>query len=348
MEHLIDLGVFAAKTFMIITGLLVIISTLFFFASRGRQDRRHLEVEKLNDQLRAFRHILQSHLLEKKAFKTFIKSEKSERKAKGKSKTKDQHATHSPRPHVYVLDFDGDLRAAAVDHLRQEITAVLSVAQSHDEVVIRLDSPGGMVNGYGLGAAQIQRIRDRGIPVTVCIDKIAASGGYMMACVATRIIAAPFAIVGSVGVVAAFANFHRILEKHDVDYHEITAGEFKRTVSLFGEITPQGYEKFKEQIQDTHVLFKSFVQGNRPQLDVEKIANGEYWYGTRALELKLVDQLQTSDDYLVQKAETADVLRIRYHARKKLLERVSESLGDSAHRLMQKSIRDVFLARFGL
>ena len=201
---------------------------------------------------------------------------------------------------VYVLDFKGDTAASAVENLREEITLILATAKAgRDRVVVRLESPGGMVHGYGLAAAQLVRLRDAGFNLTICVDKVAASGGYMMACIANEIVSAPFAVVGSIGVVAQVPNFNRLLKDKHIDFELYTAGEFKRTVTMFGENTAEGKAKFEEELQQTHELFKHFVEKYRPQLNVEKVATGEHWYGKDALELNLVDKLQTSDEYLL-------------------------------------------------
>ena len=205
--------------------------------------------------------------------------------------------------------------------MQDEVTALLSVASTDDEIVVAVTSPGGVVHGYGLAASQLQRIRDRNIPLTVAVDKIAASGGYMMACVANRIIAAPFAIVGSIGVVAQMPNFHRFLKKHDVDFEEITAGQYKRTLTMFGENTDADRQKFREELEDAHELFKDFVVAHRPQVDLATIATGEYWYGKRALANHLVDELCTVDDYLFRQSEDADIFAIRYERKKSMVEK---------------------------
>ena len=201
---------------------------------------------------------------------------------------------------IFVLDFKGDIQASAVENLREEITLILATAKAgRDRVVVRLESPGGMVHGYGLAAAQLVRLRDAGFHLTICVDKVAASGGYMMACIANEIISAPFAVVGSIGVVAQVPNFNRLLKEHNVDFELYTAGQYKRTVTMFGENTPEGKAKFEEELQQTHILFKHFVEKYRPQLNVDKVATGEHWYGQDALDLNLVDKLQTSDEYLL-------------------------------------------------
>jgi serine protease SohB len=197
------------------------------------------------------------------------------------------------------------------------------VARAEDEVVVRLESGGGMVHAYGLAASQLRRIRDAGIPLTVAVDKIAASGGYLMACVADRVLAAPFAIVGSIGVVSQIPNFHRLLRRHDIDFEQVTAGEFKRTITLFGETTEKAREKLRQEVEDTHELFKSFVAEQRPGLDLATVATGEYWLASRALDLQLVDELRTSDDYLVTRSRDADLFQVTYSARKGWMERLS-------------------------
>ena len=223
-----------------------------------------------------------------------------------------------------MLDFNGDVKASEVDLMREEISAILTFARPEDEVVLRLDSAGGMVHTYGLAASQLERIKQRNIPLTVCVDEVAASGGYMMACLADKLIAAPFAIVGSIGVVAQLPNFNKVLKKHDVDYEMFTAGEYKRTVTMLGENTEKGRAKFQDDLEDTHQLFKEFVASARPELDIEKVATGEIWYGKRAKECGLVDALSTSDDYLMSRCDTADVYRVRYEQKKSLQDRISE------------------------
>ncbi|WP_224991451.1 protease SohB [Acinetobacter pittii] len=225
---------------------------------------------------------------------------------------------------IFVLDFKGDIQASAVENLREEITLILATAKAgRDRVVVRLESPGGMVHGYGLAAAQLVRLRDAGFHLTICVDKVAASGGYMMACIANEIITAPFAIVGSIGVVAQVPNFNRLLKEHNVDFELYTAGQYKRTVTMFGENTPEGKAKFEEELQQTHVLFKHFVEKYRPQLNVDNVATGEHWYGEDALDLNLVDKLQTSDEYLLGLLPQHDVYVI--NTRKKAT--LGEKLG---------------------
>lgn len=321
MEFLADYAGFLIRLLSIALIILLIVSVVA--GSKGKQRKGNLSVVKLNDGYKAMKEELRKQLHDKKALKKEQKALKKEQKAKNKEKAKDTDSTSQKR--VYVVDFDGDIKASAVSSLREEVSAVLSVATQQDEVVVRLESPGGVVHGYGLAASQLQRIRDKGIPLTVTVDKVAASGGYMMACVADKIVAAPFAILGSIGVVAQVPNIHRLLDKSNIDVELHTAGKYKRTLTMLGENTDEGREKFKQDLEDTHDLFKRFVSGNRPVLDMDAIATGETWYGSEALENHLADEVMTSDAYLEQFYAETDVLHVSYREPKPLTERLGVS-----------------------
>jgi len=300
MTWLTDLLEFAGKSMVVTLAVGALVLLIARLVRRGRRSAASLEVRKLNERFENLGRALRSGVMERKAFRRWEKSQKAE-------------APAAKKPKVYVLDFVGDVMATATDSLREEVTAILSMAEPTDEVVLRLESPGGAVSHYGLAAAQLGRLKPKGLKLTVCIDRVAASGGYMMACVADAIVAAPFAIVGSIGVVAQVPNVHRLLKRFDIDFDEMTAGEFKRTVSVFGEISPKGRQKFQADLEETHALFKEYVKANRPSLDVDAVATGEYWLGRRNLELGLVDRLATSDEYLLERAETASLYRVTYH-----------------------------------
>lgn len=321
--------IFAGKALIILVclaALIILIATLVARSQMGS----NMEVTPVHEELRNTRWSLMSYLGSKKDLKQEQKLQKKE------EKRTDTGVKHR----VFLLRFDGDIKASQVDSLRQEITAILQVATPQDEVVAVVESPGGMVTTYGLAASQLARLRKAQIPLVVCVDKVAASGGYMMAVVASRILAAPFAIVGSIGVVAQVPNFNRVLKKYDVDFKEYTAGEYKRTVSLLGEITPKGEEKFREQLEQTHILFKGFVQQFRPQIDMMKVATGEYWYGQQALDLGLVDELLTSDDYLLEKYKNkAQIFEISFEKKQSLSEKISGALGAVISRTLVLSLR---------
>jgi serine protease SohB len=317
MDILHEVLGFAAKGFVVFATVAVTVVFLVAIARR-RQPRAWLRVKPLNKQIDALGDALRASLMRKRDLR---KLRRSRKKAKS--------AMAAARPNVFVLEFKGDLFASAVRNLREEVTAITVVAGKDDEVVIRLESAGGAVPHYGLAAAQLLRLRDKALKVTVCIDRIAASGGYMMACVADKIIAAPFAIIGSIGVVAQVPNLHRLLKKHDVDFQEMTAGEFKRTVSVFGEITERGRKKFQEELEDTHLLFKEFVKAHRPNLDLEQVATGEHWLARRGLELGLVDQLRTSDEYLVDRAREANLYQVSFERVRSLRERLGRAAANA-------------------
>lgn len=314
MGALETLGVFAAQTFLILFAIIVVILVIAMVAAKA-QNKQDISIENINKKYKNFELALKNFT----ANKDDIKAEKKKLKAEKKQ--------DKPNKKLFVVDFDGDVKASAVENLREEVTAILSIASPQDEVVVRIESPGGVVHGYGLAASQLLRVRERGIPLTVCVDKVAASGGYLMSCTANKIISAPFAIIGSIGVVAQVPNFNKVLKKYDVDYKEYTAGEFKRTVSLLGEITEKGEEKFKQQLESTHVLFKSFVNKNRPQLNIDNVATGEYWYGEEALKLGLVDEIKTSDDYLMSFNETHQILKVEHSQKETFADKVSGILG---------------------
>ncbi len=318
MEFLAEYGMFLAKLLTIAFILLLVAGGIFMLFMRTKSvPEGHLDVKNINQKYENMNLILKSQILTKKEFKKSIKELKSEHKLKEKKSVSDK-----PRKRIFVLDFNGDIKASEVSSLREEITAVLTIASEKDEVVVLIESAGGTVHGYGLAASQLKRIRDKNLPLTVAIDKVAASGGYMMACVAEKIIAAPFAIIGSIGVLAQIPNFYRLLKKHDIDFEQIAAGEYKRTLTLFGENTDKDRKKLKEELEETHQLFKNFVQEFRPQVDLEKIATGEHWYGKQAIELKLVDEIMTSDGYLSNVAKDADIYEIDYVRKKPLTEKI--------------------------
>ncbi len=354
MEFVSEYGIFLAKAVTIVVAILVVVGTIANLGQRVRSERSgHVEVRRINRDLEARGWALKEALLEPEALKQENKRWKKAEKQRHKEAAKAQKAAvaageEAPetRPRVFVLDFHGDIRASAVSSLREEITSVLSLASAEDEILVRLESPGGMVHSYGLAASQLARVRSAGIPLTVCVDKVAASGGYMMACVADRIVAAPFAVTGSIGVVAQIPNFHRLLRKHDIDYELLTAGEYKRTLTVFGENTDKGRAKFMEDLEDTHALFKEFIAENRPSVDVENVATGEVWFGTRALDRGLVDEIRTSDEVLVERCKAADVFEVSWVEKKSLPEKLGLAVEQAADRLILSWLQRLQSLRF--
>lgn len=316
MEHLIEFAIFGAKALVIIVGIIVVLLTIASLAMKNKPEKESLEIKNLNNKFKKYTNKLKEGTLDKKELKKYLKSVKSDEKKSDKQSSNNK---------VYVLEFIGDKKASAVDTFAQEISAVLCVAKPEDEIVVNIESPGGYVHTYGLAAAQLERIKKQGCKLTICVDKVAASGGYLMACTGDQILAAPFAIVGSIGVIAQIPNFNKILKKNDVEFKEITAGEYKRSVSLFGELTEKGIKKFTEDIENTHSLFKNFVSKYRTKMDITKIATGEIWYGIDAINNGLIDLISTSDEYLFSKKDSSQIYSVKIVTKKSIADKFSGS-----------------------
>lgn len=342
MEFLFEYGLFFAKVATLLVAFVVVVSVVVGASQKNKygEGRGHLEITPLNQQFEDLKDTMliatTDESLQKAEEKKLTKAKKKLLSEQKKTVKNVSESDVKKRSKVYVLNFDGNISASAVGHLREEITAVLTQATPNDEVLLKLESAGGMVHSYGLASSQLDRLRKKNVPLTVCVDKVAASGGYMMACVADKILAAPFAIIGSIGVVAQMPNFNKVLKKHDVEFELLTAGEHKRTLTMFGENTEKGREKFIEELEETHQLFKEYVSTRRPQIDIDKIATGEIWYGSRAKDIKLIDDVQTSDEYLVSRIEDADVFEVAYVFKKKLHQRLGIAAEESADRLLVK------------
>ncbi|MBZ0330435.1 protease SohB [Halomonas sp. ANAO-440] len=335
-EWLLDIGRFTAQ----LTILLLLVGVVVVIVARARSeggDRLRLRIEELNRRHEYRRRRLALAASEPGARKRLLKGFRREDKTEGRQGRKEPG---KPRQTVWVLDFRGDIKASGVGRFAEEISAVMAAATQGDEVVVRLESPGGLVHAYGLAAAQMDRLREAGLTTTVCVDKVAASGGYLMACAADQLRAAPFAVLGSIGVVAQLPNLHRLLKRHDIDVELLTAGEYKRTLTVFGENTEEGRQKFKADLENIHHLFKSHVAERRPSLDIEAVATGETWYGRDALDMGLVDALGTSEAYLLSRMEEARVISMRLEARNPMGERlgmaVSKGIEGGIDRVMER------------
>lgn len=373
MEFLSEYGLFLLKTATIAVVIIIIISLLISAGQRQRSvNKGDIKVINLGEAIKDNSQSIKNEILTNAEYKQLVKEEKErekqqEKEAKQKLKQAKKSSakpvadvtaepaadeaqdsddnvsastsdTDSPQ-RMYVIDFDGDIHATGVDSLREEITAILATANQGDEVMVRLESPGGLVHSYGLAASQLKRIRDAGLKLTISVDQVAASGGYMMACVADELVAAPFAVLGSIGVVAEIPNFNRLLQKANIDYEQHTAGQYKRTLTMFGQNTTVAREKFKQELEETHQLFKTFIHENRPNLDLDKVATGEHWYGRQALELGLVDKIQTSDDVILDALNSMDVYSIKYEIRKPLTERLSINLYQAVDKFVLRWIQ---------
>ena len=348
MDFILDIAEFLLQAIILLAVFLVAFAGVMALSQRkrGPAEEGTVEARSLNERFEmheeAVRAVIEDPLESKARGKDQKKEKKARRKAI-KQALKTEKDGEPRRPRVFVLDFDGDMQASQVDQLREEVSAILPVVGEADKVLLRLESGGGVVHGYGLAASQLMRLKDAGITLTISVDKVAASGGYMMACVGDEIIAAPFAILGSIGVVAQLPNFHRLLKKNDIDFEMHTAGEYKRTLTVFGENTDKAREKFQADIDDIHVLFKEFVSSNRPVVAIDEVATGEFWFGQRALEKNLADRLCTSDSFLVEHLEGYDLIEIRYRVKRSWQEKLSlaaEMAVERGFRRLLKSERD--------
>lgn len=329
MEFLSEYGLFLAKAVTFVVVFAMIVGLIASAGQKAKPDS--LSVHFLNDKLDKLKHKLQESVLDKKQLKALKKEEKEQEK-------KRKNEEKPVREKVYVLNFNGDIKASQSEQLKDEITALLSMGDHVDEVVVKVESGGGMVHQYGYAASQLDRIKAQGIPLTICVDKVAASGGYMMAVVADKIIAAPFAVIGSIGVIAQLPNFNKLLKKNDIDFEVHTAGEYKRTLTVFGENTDKAREKFREDLADVHVLFKNFIHKHRPSVDLEKVANGDVWYGQDALTQNLVDIVSTSDDYLLARCKDADVYELKSEQKKPLLKRLGAGAQGALNQTIESAV----------
>lgn len=347
MEFIANYGLFLLKAVTIVVAVGIIMGLI---VSAGRKNKPNpagsITVTNINEQLDEMAAAIKEAVVDEKALKEEAKLKKKAEKAKKKQDKSSKNSEADDSKNVYLIDFDGDMKASAVEHLREEISAILLTATPKDEIVLTLESGGGLVHSYGLAASQLDRIRQHNIPLTVCVDKVAASGGYMMACVANQVCAAPFAIIGSIGVVAQLPNFHRLLKKNDIDFEMYTAGEYKRTLTVFGENTEKGREKFTEDLELTHQLFKDFVHQQRESVDIDKVATGEIWFGTKALEQKLVDKIITSDDYIAKLATDHPVYRVEYKTKKTLQEKMGFSIQKGVEQALMRALAKFDSSRF--
>ncbi len=345
VEYLIEYGMFLAKAATIVIAVMLVIGAIAAAGSRRRGvgRRGRIKVTELNGHMKELRDTLRGSVLDKAQIKKLAKAEKAQRKRENKERKQREKAAAADleqepgaEQRTFVLRFKGDMAAAKVASLREEVTAVLSIAKASDEVLLCLESLGGMVHAYGLASSQLVRIKNRNIPLTICVDKVAASGGYMMACLADKLIAAPFAVIGSIGVVFQMPNFHRVLQRNEIDYELITAGEFKRTLTNFGEVTQKARDKVQEDVDTIHDLFKNWIKDHRPAVDLGKIATGETWVGIQARELRLIDEISTSDECIVAACEEHKVYEVEYVIRKSAHERLGKALYGALDRLLLK------------
>jgi serine protease SohB len=351
LEFLIEYGMFLAKAATIVLAIVIVIAVLAASGQRSRKPGKKgsLKISRLNEHFDEMKDTLRASVLEKKELKQLHKEEKKQEKLEAKAAKHGANSDESGETHkkrVFVINFKGNIAADAVSSLREEISAILTMAETEDEVMLRLESPGGMVHAYGLASSQLVRLRNARIPLTICVDKVAASGGYMMACLADRLVAAPFAIIGSIGVLVQLPNFHKVLKKYDVDYEMISAGEYKRTLTTFGEITQKSRDKVQEDVETIHDIFKSWVKEHRPSVEIDKVATGETWLGSQAKERYMVDDIKTSDEYIIDACKNADVFEIEYEFQKSIQDKLGRVLEEGVARAVSRWFQQTHVDKY--
>lgn len=348
-DWLADFGMFMAQLLLLVA-IIGLIVALLARARGGAAERTRLRIDELNATrdhrrrrltLAASEPGVRKQLL--KRFRRDDKAKAKEEKAKAKEeKVKQENGKQEQddarQPVAWLIDFHGDMRASGTGRLAEEVSALIEAAGQGDEVIVRLESAGGLVHAYGLAAAELDRLRDAGLTTTVCIDKVAASGGYLMACGADQLRAAPLAVLGSIGVVAQVPNVHRLLKRHDIDVEVLTAGRYKRTLTVLGENSDEGREKFIEDLEGVHELFKRHVSERRPALDIEAVATGETWYGREALEKGLIDALGTSEAYLAERMRECRVLHLRLEPKRSFSEKMGSAVALGVERALEKGL----------
>lgn len=344
IDALKELVMFAAQLVMVAVVVVIVVSIFLRRRGDGTAQQGQLRVEDLNARYRQrHKRLLQQVETQDKRkgwshYRTWFNWRRKKQQVPENAQEDGQDGTAS---RVWVLDFHGDLKATGAQRLGEEVSALLEVAQPGDEVVLKLESPGGLVHAYGHSAAEFDRFRQSGITTTVCVDRVAASGGYLMACSADRLVAAPFAVLGSIGVIAQVPNIHRWLKRHDIDLELHTAGRYKRTLTLLGENDEVGRKKFKEDLETVHQLFKHYVAERRPALDMEQIASGESWYGSDALALGLIDQLGTSEQYLAERLKRSSVMAVCLVERSTLASRLGMAVSLGLEKGVQRVIESL-------
>lgn len=316
MDYLYDISLFFLKSLIIVVGLLVVILIPMIQSQKRKAGKKKkLELENLKNRFKPYIQEFHQAHMNKKKYKNYLKQ----------LKKKEPIESEKEKPNSFLISFTGDKMATQVESLRDEVSLILNIAKPEDEVILLLESPGGAVASYGLAASQLVRLRDR-LKLTICVDTVAASGGYLMASTGHQIISAPFALVGSIGVLFQTPNIHEFLKKRDISFEEITAGKYKRTITPFGKITEEKKQKLQEQIDLVYFQFKNFLKKYRENLDFEKVATGEVWLGAEALKLHLVDKIQCSDDYIMEALKTRNVYKIKLKEEKKLWEKFTKKI----------------------
>lgn len=314
-------------TWYILAAVLIVCVLILVFRSRRKKKRNRHEASKHPSGLLVYGEKTQISIRPKLDLEDDA-SEGESVKAQEKSSSRKSGDEKTGEPgKVAVLKFKGDIRASARFAFAKLVDEVVLNAREFKEVVVVVESPGGGVSEYGMLFAELERMRkcEENFQLTVVVDTVAASGGYLMSLPAHKILAAPFAMVGSIGVVSFIPNIRELLEANKIKPRTFTAGDFKRTVTLTDEGDEKSAEQYKQQLALIHEQFKQALKKYRPQVELEKVATGEAWLASTTVEkeLQLVDGLNTSHALLLEMNQSFDLVEYSSKAeRKTFLKRI--------------------------
>jgi protease-4 len=207
-------------------------------------------------------------------------------------------------PRVAIVELEGVI--AEVDDLVREV-------KSHREnpqvkaVVMRINSPGGVVGPTQELHQALLRVREAGKPVVASLGSVAASGGYYTAVAADRIYANPGTLTGSIGVIMQMANLQDLFKKVGVDYVVVKAGQYKDLGNVSRQMTPEERRVLQGLLDNVHAQFIDAVAEGRKldRAEVVKFADGRVFSGVQARDLKMVDTLGSLEDAVNEAAKLA-------------------------------------------
>ncbi len=209
-------------------------------------------------------------------------------------------------PRVAIVELEGVI--IEVDDIVRELKAHRE-NPSIRAVVMRINSPGGVVAPTQELHDAVLRLRQAGKPVVASLGAVAASGGYYVAVACDQIYANPGTLTGSIGVIMQLANLEQLLKKVGVDYVVVKAGQFKDIGNVARAMTLDERRVMQALLDDVHGQFIGAVATGRklPREDVVRLADGRVFSGTQAKELRMVDALGGLEDAVLASAKLAGI-----------------------------------------
>ncbi|WP_343192796.1 S49 family peptidase [Buchnera aphidicola (Taiwanaphis decaspermi)] len=237
-----------------------------------------------------------------------------------KKKIINQKNVYNKKSNLYILDYNDKIKKNKIKKLREEISSIILVAKKNDEVLLRLENTSDIVYEYGLVIAQLQRLRKKGIKLIISIDKIVSNGGYIIACVADHISASPFSIIGPINIVVNIPNIDKYTQTSNLNNQLNDCNTFTK-LTLIKNNTKIYVNKIFNKLDIKKYIRNSFIKDMRPSLNLNKIFNQNYWIGENAINEKLIDSINTSDDILFSKKDTHNLLKIKYVYKSNIVEK---------------------------